>query len=162
MSSSVILLHIQSKGNARNLVDFQSLSVESLVPHRGHTPLCVSVIDLKAETKAAWERQALHEAGLGEKKILFTNVDCNAEDYREKLLEEFPKLKDGGGFELLRCSANSRVLEPISSVALQSPRATQERVGRSKVYIRPIQADLDMTADNTENMTSQVLSYCTL
>ena len=124
-----------------------------------HPFVCLSDRFKRKPPKAAWERQALHEAGLGEKKILFTNVDCNAEDYREKLLEEFPKLKDGGGFELLRCSANSRVLEPISSVALQSPRATQERVGRSKVYIRPIQADLDMTANNTENVTSQVVSF---
>lgn len=54
---------------------------------------------------AAWERQALLEAGLGEKKISIGNIDCNAEEFREKLLEEFPKLKEGGGFELLRCSA---------------------------------------------------------
>lgn len=98
------------------------------------------------------------KAGLGEKKVSFANIDCNAEEFREKLLEEFPKLKEGGGFDLLRCNANSRVLEPIASVALQSPRATQECVGRSKVYIHPIQADLDMTAVKTEHLEPDTVS----
>ena len=47
----------------------------------------------------------------------------------------------------MRCGAHSRVLEPMASAALLSPR---ERIGRSKVYIRPIQADLVMTAIKTE------------
>ena len=78
---------------------------------------------------AAWEPQALLEAGLGEKRISFANIDCNAEEFCEKILDKFPKLKEGGRFELLCCNSNSRVLEPITSVALQSPRATQEHVG---------------------------------
>ena len=103
--------------------------------------------------------QVLLEAGLGEKKISFPDIDCNAEAFRDKLLEEFPKLKGGGGFELMRCGANSRVLEPIVSAALKSPRATQERVGRSKVYIRPIQADLDTAPVESENLNQDIVSW---
>lgn len=48
------------------------------------------------------------------------------------------------------CCPNSRNLECCAPSALQSPRATQERVGRSKVYIRPIQKDLDVTPIDVE------------
>ena len=54
-------------------------------------------------------------------------------------------------------SRNSRTLEPISSAALQRPRATQERVGRSKVYNRPIQADLDMTIVKSEHLEPETV-----
>ena len=108
---------------------------------------------------ASWERQALLEARLGERKISFRNIDCNSEEFRDRLLREFPKLKEGGGFEFMRCAGNSRTLEPISSTALQSPRVTQERVGRSKVYIRPIQADLDMTPTKSDIMEPETVGF---
>jgi hypothetical protein len=91
----------------------------------------------------------LVEAGLGEKKIYFSNIDCSAEEYYDKLIDAFPKLREAGGFEMMRCSANARVLEHIASSALQSPRSTHDHVGRSKVYIRPIQKDLDITPVET-------------
>ncbi len=92
-----------------------------------------------------WEREELLDCGLGDQKITFTDMECSAEEYKEILVDHFPKLSEGGGYELMRCCPNSRQLECISSNALKSPKATQERVGRSKVYIRPIQRDLDTT-----------------
>ncbi len=76
-----------------------------------------------------WEREALLDGGLGEQKITFTDMECSADEYKEILVDHFPKLSEGGGYELMRCC---RELECISSNAL---KATQERVGRSKVYI---------------------------
>ncbi len=96
----------------------------------------------------------LIEAGLGEKRITFQNVDCSTEEYRQQLLDEFPKLLDAGGFEMMRCSSNRRLLECLAPSAFQSPRATQDRVGPSKVYLRPIQKDLDVNAlDEGSSMT---------
>ena len=88
-----------------------------------------------------FEREVLLDAGLGE-KIRFPDMDCSAEEYREQVLEAFPKLTEAGGYEMMRCIPNSHVLEPFTS-ALQSPRATHERVGRSRVHLRPIQKGLD-------------------
>ena len=39
------------------------------------------------------EKDALLEAGLGEKKIVVENVDCSGEEFRELLDAAFPKLK---------------------------------------------------------------------
>ena len=75
----------------------------------------------------------LLEAGLGEQKVTFNDIECSSEEYKEILVDYFPKLSESGGYELMRCCPNSRQLECISSNALQSPKATQERVGRSKV-----------------------------
>ena len=58
----------------------------------------------------------------------------------------------------MRLSANSRVLKPLASAALQSPHAAHERVGRSKVYIRPIQADLDITPVTTGLLEADTVS----
>ena len=47
------------------------------------------------------EKLELQFAGLGRKKIVFGSKD-SALQVKTKLKEEFPKLKDGGGFEILR------------------------------------------------------------
>ena len=103
------------------------------------------------------ERQRLLEAGLGEKKVTFTDVDCVPEEYREILYHAFPKLEGAGGFELMRCCCNSRMLELLPAKALYSPRCTRERLGRSKGYIRPIQKDLDMSRLEEDDTTESVL-----
>ena len=47
------------------------------------------------------ERSRLMLAGLGEKKIQLDD-HCEWDEIYEELLFQYPKLKDGGGFELLR------------------------------------------------------------
>ena len=91
------------------------------------------------------EKDALLEAGLGEKKIVIEDVDCSGEEFRELLHAAFPKLKDSGGFIFAKCKCNSRFLEPLSSMCLTSPRRLQERIGNSRTYIIPLQRDLDLT-----------------
>ena len=49
------------------------------------------------------ERSCLMLAGLGEKKIQLDDL-CEWDEIYEELLFQYPKLKDGGGFELLRVS----------------------------------------------------------
>ena len=110
-----------------------------------HTFVCLAGCNSCKVPGTVWERELLREAGLGEKKILFPDSECSAEDYKQELCDSYPRLLDSGGFELMRCCSNSRNLEPLPHVVLQSPKATQECVGRSKVYIRPIQRDLDIT-----------------
>ena len=109
----------------------------------------------------------LEEAGLGEKKITVPG-DCSSEHFRELLLETYPKLAVGGGFELLRCLANSRDLEVIPMRIATNPHLLKRRVGNGRIYIRPIQRDLDLTSCETASddelfMASNsvtILQYC--
>ena len=52
-------------------------------------------------------------AGLGEKKICLL-VDCGSYEIYSELQFQFPKLKDGGGFEILRVDAGSQNLQVIA------------------------------------------------
>ena len=58
-------------------------------------------------------------AGLGE-KIVVPDVDCTTEEFHEILMQSFPKLRNGGGFELLRCASKYTRFRDfaISSVSL--------------------------------------------
>ena len=43
----------------------------------------------------------LYLADLGEKEIEFFSLDANAEEFKEILLNTFPRLQQGGGYQLL-------------------------------------------------------------
>ncbi len=102
----------------------------------------------------------LVEADLGEKKVEVPDVECTTQEFHSILITAFPRLRDGGGFELLRCVANTRLLEAISPSVARSPKVLRRVVGNSRIYIRPIQKDLDVTPVD-EPSTSQEVS-CTL
>ena len=62
-------------------------------------------------------RQQLNQAGMGEKKLVFEkNTSCSY--FHDKLLEAFPKILKGGGYELLRTIYRStsklEILQPKS------------------------------------------------
>ena len=100
-----------------------------------HKFLCLPSCSTNTAPRKGRERQLLISAGLWEKLVKFPNMDCHPEEYRDHLLETFPKLKDAGGFELMRCIPNSKQLECLPPLALHSLRNTQECVGKSKAYI---------------------------
>ncbi len=53
------------------------------------------------------EKDALFEAGLGEKSITVPNIDCDYVVFRRLLVEHFPKLEDSGKFLFAKCRANT-------------------------------------------------------
>ena len=55
-------------------------------------------------------RDILVLAGL---KIQISDVDCTTDEFHSILTNSFPKLKNCGGFELLRCIPSTRDLELI-------------------------------------------------
>ena len=63
----------------------------------------------------------------------------------------YPKLKEGGGFEILRCRPNTRELELISPRIASNPQLLKRKVGNGRVYIRPIQRDLSLSEDEDDN-----------
>ncbi|XP_019859560.1 PREDICTED: uncharacterized protein LOC109587781 [Amphimedon queenslandica] len=107
-------------------------------------------------------RECLILAGLGEKKIQITNVDCSTAEFHVKLIESFPKLEFCGGFELMRCIPQTRQLELIKSPVCHSPRLLRSYMGAAKVYIRPIQEniDIEMMEPRNDVNVSELMQVC--
>ena len=79
-------------------------------------------------------------AGLGEKKVAFpAGKGCKI--FIDCIENEFPKLKDGGGFEILRADGKDLRLipPPPGGYTIQYLRGV---LNQAKGYIRPLQADL--------------------
>ncbi len=100
----------------------------------------------KSSPPTTMERVDLIRAGLGPKKIPFF-VDGEAFDFHDELLLGFPKLAKGGGYELLRTlPSNSReffVIPPDG--AGYTVKYLKPIVNQAKVFVRPMQKDLDLT-----------------
>jgi hypothetical protein len=94
----------------------------------------------------------LQLSGLGEDKISF-NIDANSQEISNELYAKFPKLKDGGGFEMLRLpEGGGKVLQviacPKNGYSVPYLRAV---VHHAKIYLRPLQKDLDTDSLNDED-----------
>lgn len=88
-------------------------------------------------------------------RLLAPNVECTIKEFHEILVQKYPKLIDAEGFELLRCVANTRLLEPIlSSVA----KLLKQVVGNGRIYIQPLQKHLDLAPVHDQS-TSQEVRY---
>ena len=96
-------------------------------------------------------------AGLGEKKCSLFLYGC-AKKMRDELVDIFPKLAKAGGFELLRGSdKGSKDLVPIEIPKTgYTPEYLKAVVSSAKVYIRPLQNNLDLT--EVENEVCPVVS----
>ena len=89
-------------------------------------------------------KEELQLAGLGRRKICF-HWNADAVEVKRKLEEIFPKLKNGGGFEILR-----RGTSPSELSLIQPPRSGYSvsflriaaGLGQEIAFIRPLQANL--------------------
>ena len=103
------------------------------------------------------EKGHLIQAGLGG-KLLCIFEHCDADDLHHELLNTFPKLRAGGGYEQL-CSSprNNRDLEvippPPSGYSVSYLKGV---VGQAKIYIRPLQQSLDTSPIEGEDTVRHV------
>ena len=109
-----------------------------------HSWVCLSTTSDDTIPDAS-DRVTLKLAGLGEKRF---TLDCcaTAQELYDVLEYQFPKLKDGGGFELLRTGeGGSRELEvvrmPAGGYTTEYLKAV---IHNAKLYIRPLQSDLSV------------------
>ena len=65
-------------------------------------------------------------------------------EFHEDILDAFPKLSEGGGYELLRTAEGNNKLLDVIPVPPGGYTASflKDIVMQAKVYIRPIQKDL--------------------
>lgn len=125
-----------------------------------HKFVCLSSTWADRVPTSQSDRLALEEAGLGERLVTVPDIDCSAQVLRRILLDAFPKLEGGGGFDLLRCKPQSRDLLIIGPRIASSPRSLKRHVGNGKVYVRPIQRDLSL--EEEEDMEVEGVSRCML
>lgn len=110
-----------------------------------HKFVCLAYRDQDRIPTMDADKDELFKAGLGEKEVSFSSLDMNATAFKELLFDLFSRLKQGGGYQLLKGLPNSRNLEVLSLIVHTSPSLLKQRVGNSRTYIRPIQKDLDLT-----------------
>ena len=89
-------------------------------------------------------------AGLGE-KCFKVNVASTAQEFRDQLHQEYPKLMDGGGFELLRImEGGGKGLEVIQMPeAGYTPEYLKAVIHHAKIFVGPLQKTLDVQPQNT-------------
>ena len=121
-----------------------------------------------SKTPTSAEKQILHLAGLGCKKIKLFAGDTE-EAVLDKLTSDskdeygnpvgFPQVRTCGGFEMLRCLANCRDLTVIdSSWSVQDLKSTLS--GQTKVCLRPSQNNLSTRSLGAKSSGSQLKEKC--
>lgn len=102
------------------------------------------------------ENRLHYNAGLGQRRITFVR-DREATNFTEKLEEEYPKMANIGGFELLRTagsrSAPLEVITPPQS-GYNVDHLANGYLGQAICYIRPIQTTL---STETEEVSTLIL-----
>jgi len=92
------------------------------------------------------EKFQLQDAGLGRKTIVFHRKDQPLA-FAEKVESVYPKLKDAGGFELLRSGPSNKdlvvITPPASGYSVAFLRESSG-LGQALAYIRPLQKSLSM------------------
>ena len=106
------------------------------------------------------------EAGLGWKKICFHSKAKFPELFK-KLEEEYPKLSQGGGFELMRTGHQgsnitlTTIIPPASGYSVPFLRDSSG-LGQALAYIRPLQRDLDRGAVVKVSFFLMIVVLCLL
>ena len=103
------------------------------------------------------EKLSLQQAGLGRKTLTFGRND-DALAFVLKIETVYPKIKTGGGFELLRSGASYKELvlitPPPSGYTVPFLRESSG-IGQALIYVRPMQKSL-------ETDPAPVIQVCTL
>ncbi|XP_065934567.1 uncharacterized protein [Magallana gigas] len=116
------------------------------------------------------EKEILFKAGLGTRKIQFLTSDTEADVLKtitsDRSTENgqtigFPQLNNCGGFELLKCTQNSRELSLIDCEWSVSQLKTYLG-SQTKIYIRPVQTSLSTTPidNNFQIKTEEICKFC--
>ena len=116
-----------------------------------HVFVCLSSKDANSPPDMQ-ERASLQIAGLGEKRVSI-NLYSDAHDVYHELTNQFPKLSEGGGFELLRVNDRggaARRLELINPPESGYDMFLKAVVQQAKIYIRPLQKDLSCSPSKEE------------
>ena len=119
------------------------------------------------KTPTLTECNALLQAGMGKKRIVFKDKQGSFDHVRETLEKEFPKLKtQNGAFEFMRADRGG-ASRPLVPIPMQPTGYTipflKDALGSGIVYIRPIQSELSLDQDIKSSIPSSegaVMTKC--
>ena len=114
-----------------------------------HKFVCLSSTTASKVPTSA-EKCLLSSVGLGEKVIKFHSMEVMLDEFQDIIKFNYPKLEESGGFDLLKCRANSRELEEFSYMVTYPLPRIQHNAPNGRIYIRPLQKDLKLGDDDDE------------
>ena len=107
---------------------------------------------------SASEKFSLKESGLGEQMIVCP-LSGGWERIKEEILRAFPKLKNGGGIELLRTDGPySKSLTKIGAQFMTSVSKLKNYMQQARIYVRPIQWSLDLELPENQDNIEAIIS----
>lgn len=95
--------------------------------------------------------------------LLFSGSHTDANEFKEFLCEAYPKLRLGGGFELLKISGTTRsrhlILIPCPNEGyhVRHLKDPQAQIGHASLFIRPLQRNL-----NLDPVSSSLFNWCSI
>lgn len=115
-----------------------------------HAFVCLSQVGQFIPPDTA-DRVRLVQAGLGERRVS-CSLESSAEALHQELLSAFPRLRDGGGYEFLKLDETSRKQLSVVPPPLggYNPSYLRAIFLQAKIFIRPLQRNLDLTPMNDE------------
>ena len=136
---------VQSNSERRNERKRKHQTTLKLPNTWTHIFVCLGkTIDLETPNQAY--KKQLQSAGLGEKK-LFSKKNSSCSYFHDTLLENYPRLRDGGGYELLctkhRSTTQLEILNPRQTAGYNVFHL-KEDIASAKVYVKPLQWDLNL------------------
>lgn len=137
-----------TKSNSRNTNTGRSFI--PFVPKETWThDFCVLSSTIQLFTPDREESNTLLQAGLGKRKLVCPNKNASHSEFQAFVESEFPKLKAGGGFELLRAAGGGGGKRKLQIVppGCEGYNVPYVRgvVGSGVLFIRPLQVNLDIS-----------------
>ena len=103
---------------------------------------CLSKVNSEKPPSSVYEKTGLSNCGLGPGSITL-DINSTATDVHESLVERFPLLQAGGGYELLLYQRGGPEQGFHNIPPPYTPARIKELAGQAHVYVRPLQQDLD-------------------
>ena len=112
-----------------------------------HEFICLANID-QITPPSSLDKATLIRAGLGPRKLSLFEYGESFE-FHQSIMDSFPRLADGGGYELLHTKKNTNrelCVIPPSPPGGYTVDYLKSIVSQAKIYIRPIQKKLPLSS----------------
>lgn len=127
-----------------SLFKLKKARVSHTKPAWKHKFMALSCKDQNKVPTTEIEKEELIQSGLGEMELEFPSLEMTTEEFKEFLFSAYPLLREGGGYQFMKCIPNTRKLEPLPTIVHTSPSILKQRVGSARTYIKPLQRDIDL------------------
>ena len=118
---------------------------------------CLAKVNSEKPPSSVSEKTGLSNCGLGPGSITI-DLNSSAGEVHRNLVERFPLLQAGGGYELLLYQRGGSEQGFHNIPPPYTPARIKELAGQAHVYVQPLQQDLDDIDENEPNWTTAKVS----